>query len=61
MMQDVVTGELMQLDADAAEEERFSRYIDKTFKKTASIFAYSCQAVCFILIFYVINMNKNCS
>ncbi|EFX84116.1 hypothetical protein DAPPUDRAFT_47316 [Daphnia pulex] len=45
MIQNVVTGELMQLDAGATEEERFSQYIDKTFKKTASVFAYPCQAV----------------
>ncbi|XP_046454863.1 all trans-polyprenyl-diphosphate synthase PDSS1-like [Daphnia pulex] len=45
MIQNVVTGELMQLDAGATEEERYSQYIDKTFKKTASVFAYSCQAV----------------
>jgi geranylgeranyl pyrophosphate synthase len=50
MILNFVTGELMQLDTGATEEERFSQYIDKTFKKTASVFAYSCQAVCFVLI-----------
>jgi decaprenyl-diphosphate synthase subunit 1 len=50
MILNFVTGELMQLDTGATEEERFSQYIDKTFNKTASVFAYSCQAVCFKLI-----------
>jgi decaprenyl-diphosphate synthase subunit 1 len=50
MILNFVTGELMQLDTGATEEERLSQYIDKTFNKTASVFAYSCQAVCFKLI-----------
>jgi decaprenyl-diphosphate synthase subunit 1 len=45
MIEDIVVGEMMQLDDVATEEERLALYIDKTFKKTASVFAYSCQAV----------------
>ncbi len=36
----------MQLGAREKEDERFTHYADKTFKKTASLIAYSCQAVC---------------
>lgn len=47
-MADLVKGELIQLLADnkeMGEMERFSVYIDKTFRKTASLIAHSCQAV----------------
>jgi len=42
---ELVTGELMQLSAGGGPEERFSKYIDKTFKKTAALIAHSCEAV----------------
>jgi len=35
----------MQLGARENEKERFTHYTNKTFKKTASLIAYSCQAV----------------
>jgi len=37
----------MQLEApeDDNQDKRFSVYIDKTFRKTASLIAHSCQAV----------------
>lgn len=45
MVADLVNGELMQLDGSATENERFAHYLEKTFKKTASLIAYSCQSV----------------
>lgn len=39
----------MQLGARENEDERFTHYTSKTFKKTASLIAYSCQAVSFAL------------
>jgi decaprenyl-diphosphate synthase subunit 1 len=35
----------MQLGARENKDERFAHYSEKTFKKTASLIAYSCQAV----------------
>lgn len=45
VLADLVQGEFMQLGARENEEERFTHYTNKTFKKTASLIAYSCQAV----------------
>jgi len=42
---ELVTGEFMQLSAAGDPEERFRRYLDKSFKKTASLIAHSCEAV----------------
>jgi len=39
------SGELMQLESCRDESERFNHYLQKTFMKTASLMAYSCQAV----------------
>ena len=61
----------MQLGARENKDERFAHYSEKTFKKTASLIAYSCQAVslfkCFtprnkkkILIFFL-NIRSQCS
>lgn len=36
----------MQLGSKENENERFQHYLDKTFKKTASLIANSCRAVC---------------
>ena len=47
----------MQLGARENEEERFTHYSDKTFKKTASLIAYSCQAVCAFLFSFFIPEN----
>ena len=45
VLADLVQGEFMQLGSKENENERFSHYLAKTFKKTASLIAYSCQAV----------------
>uniref|UniRef100_A0A6A7FTZ6 All trans-polyprenyl-diphosphate synthase PDSS1 n=1 Tax=Hirondellea gigas TaxID=1518452 RepID=A0A6A7FTZ6_9CRUS len=45
VLADLVQGEFMQLGSKENENERFSHYLDKTFKKTASLIAHSCQAV----------------
>ncbi|XP_054162801.1 all trans-polyprenyl-diphosphate synthase PDSS1-like [Oppia nitens] len=42
---DLVQGEFMQMDSKEDESERFSHYIHKSFKKTASLIAYTCKAV----------------
>lgn len=44
VLADLVQGELMQLQTKTEEEERFEHYLTKTFNKTASLMAYSCQA-----------------
>lgn len=38
----------MQLGSKADKTERFSHYIQKTFKKTASLIAYTCKAVTYL-------------
>jgi len=38
-------GEFMQLGSKEEETERFSHYLKKTYKKTASLIANSCKAV----------------
>nr|XP_014015334.1 unnamed protein product [Salmo salar] len=45
VMEDLVRGEFMQLGSKENENERFKHYLDKTFKKTASLIANSCKAV----------------
>jgi len=45
VLSDLVQGEFMQLGALEDEVGRFRHYTTKTFKKTASLIAYSCQAV----------------
>ncbi|XP_077562230.1 decaprenyl diphosphate synthase subunit 1 qless [Haemaphysalis longicornis] len=42
---DLVQGEFMQLGSKEDEGERFSHYIQKTFKKTASLIAFACRSV----------------
>ena len=44
VIEDLVTGELMQLGLKKTADERINHYLTKTFKKTASLMAYSCQA-----------------
>jgi len=44
VLTDLVQGELMQMQNKKEEDERFQDYIDKSFNKTASLMAYSCQA-----------------
>ncbi|XP_068604122.1 all trans-polyprenyl-diphosphate synthase PDSS1 [Brachionichthys hirsutus] len=45
IMEDLVRGEFMQLGSKENENERFKHYLEKTFKKTASLIANSCRAV----------------
>nr|XP_054752332.1 all trans-polyprenyl-diphosphate synthase PDSS1-like [Lytechinus pictus] len=45
VIEDLVKGEFMQLGSKDNENERFSHYLTKTFKKTASLMAHSCKAV----------------
>ncbi|XP_046635170.1 all trans-polyprenyl-diphosphate synthase PDSS1-like [Daphnia pulicaria] len=45
IVSELVSGELMQLDGTANKEEWFDHYLEKTFKKTASLIANGCQAV----------------
>merc|ERR1719341_2105318 len=44
VLADLVQGEFMQLQTKQDEEDRFEDYINKSFNKTASLIAYSCQA-----------------
>ncbi|XP_072109974.1 all trans-polyprenyl-diphosphate synthase PDSS1 [Mobula birostris] len=44
-IEDLVRGEFMQLGSKENENERFAHYLEKTFKKTASLIANSCKAV----------------
>ncbi|GIY19879.1 all trans-polyprenyl-diphosphate synthase PDSS1 [Caerostris darwini] len=41
---DLVQGEFMQMSLTEDETERFNHYLTKTFKKTASLTAYTCKA-----------------
>ncbi|KAK2155396.1 hypothetical protein LSH36_241g02035 [Paralvinella palmiformis] len=45
VLEDLVSGEFMQLGSKEDEDERFNHYLQKTYKKTASLLANSCKAV----------------
>ncbi|KAG9356107.1 hypothetical protein JZ751_000951 [Albula glossodonta] len=45
VIEDLVRGEFMQLGSKENENERFKHYLEKTFKKTASLIANSCKAL----------------
>ncbi|XP_071825983.1 all trans-polyprenyl-diphosphate synthase PDSS1-like [Apostichopus japonicus] len=45
VIEDLVRGEFMQLGSKENENERFSHYLTKTYKKTASLIANSSKAV----------------
>ncbi|XP_069633646.1 all trans-polyprenyl-diphosphate synthase PDSS1 isoform X1 [Haliaeetus albicilla] len=45
VIEDLVCGEFLQLGSKENENERFAHYLEKTFKKTASLIANSCKAV----------------
>ncbi|AWP21041.1 putative decaprenyl-diphosphate synthase subunit 1 [Scophthalmus maximus] len=45
VIEDLVRGEFMQLGSKENGNERFKHYLEKTFKKTASLIANSCKAV----------------
>ncbi|XP_064300918.1 all trans-polyprenyl-diphosphate synthase PDSS1 isoform X3 [Phalacrocorax carbo] len=48
VIEDLVRGEFLQLGSKENENERFAHYLEKTFKKTASLIANSCKAVFFL-------------
>ncbi|XP_064644392.1 all trans-polyprenyl-diphosphate synthase PDSS1-like isoform X2 [Lineus longissimus] len=45
VIEDLVKGEFMQLGTKEKQNERFTHYLRKTYKKTASLMANSCKAV----------------
>jgi len=45
VLEDLILGEFMQLSTKQNAKERFEHYLEKSFKKTAALIAYSCQAV----------------
>jgi len=45
ILADLVNGEFQQMASRSDCEDRFQLYLDKTFNKTASLMAYSCQSV----------------
>nr|CDJ88499.1 Polyprenyl synthetase domain containing protein [Haemonchus contortus] len=46
IIEDLVMGEFMQMtEKTTASEDRMQQYLQKTFKKTASLFANSCKSV----------------
>ncbi|CAF1596590.1 unnamed protein product [Adineta ricciae] len=45
VIQDLVRGEFMQLSTKESDAEQFQDYLNKTFCKTASLFANTCKAV----------------
>lgn len=51
VLNDLVQGEFMQLGAKETENERFSHYFTKTYRKTASLIANSLKAVSYLLLF----------
>lgn len=50
----------MQLGTKEHEDERFNHYIEKSYRKTASLIANSCKAVRFLLAL-VVSRKFNCS
>ena len=49
-----IIGEVMQLHTDDT-ETLFDKYLEKSFKKTASLMAHSCQAVgCWFFFFFLL-------
>eukprot|EP00112_Aurelia_sp_Birch-Aquarium-sp1_P006605 Seg1725.4 transcript_id=Seg1725.4/GoldUCD/mRNA.D3Y31 product="Decaprenyl-diphosphate synthase subunit 1" protein_id=Seg1725.4/GoldUCD/D3Y31 len=44
IIEDLVKGEIMQLFIDDDPQKRFDDYLDKTYRKTASLLANSCKA-----------------
>lgn len=45
VLDDLVRGEFMQMGSREDPDERFTHYLTKTFKKTASLLAYTCKSV----------------
>ncbi|CAF0784583.1 unnamed protein product [Rotaria sordida] len=57
VIQDLVRGEFMQLSTKESDAEQFQDYLNKTFCKTASLFANTCKAV--VLLGNLSNININ--
>lgn len=45
ILTDLIQGEFMQLGSKEGENERFTHYLTKTYRKTASLIANSLKAV----------------
>ncbi|VDN10581.1 unnamed protein product [Dibothriocephalus latus] len=45
VLDDLIRGEFMQLSSSLDENQRFDLYLEKSYKKTASLMANSCKAV----------------
>ncbi|CAK9304215.1 unnamed protein product [Gordionus sp. m RMFG-2023] len=45
ILMDLIHGELMQMGSKLTDNERFSHYLQKTFKKAGSLLANSCKCV----------------
>uniref|UniRef100_A0A5K3F412 Solanesyl diphosphate synthase 3, chloroplastic/mitochondrial n=1 Tax=Mesocestoides corti TaxID=53468 RepID=A0A5K3F412_MESCO len=45
VLDDLIRGEFMQLASSSDENQRFRMYLEKTYKKTASLMANCCKAV----------------
>lgn len=52
VLNDLVQGEFMQLGAKETENERFTHYFTKTYRKTASLIANSLKAVSIYYYYY---------
>eukprot|EP00118_Oscarella_pearsei_P009539 m.55357 g.55357 ORF g.55357 m.55357 type:complete len:351 (+) comp34459_c0_seq1:87-1139(+) len=48
VLDNLVKGEVMQLGTRESMADRFAHYMDKTFRKTASLLALSCQSVALV-------------
>lgn len=48
----IVAGEFMQLGSKEHPDERFNHYLEKTYKKTASLIACCCKAVSLQTLMY---------
>lgn len=53
----IVAGEFMQLGSKEHPDERFNHYLEKTYKKTASLIACCCKAVSLEILVY---SGRNC-
>ncbi|CAF2839490.1 unnamed protein product [Rotaria sp. Silwood2] len=58
VIQDLVRGEFMQLSTKESDAEQFQDYLNKTFCKTASLFANTCKAAALLGNLPNINLNQ---
>lgn len=52
ILTDLVQGEFMQLGSRETENERFTHYLTKTYRKTASLIANTLKAVCIVYVWH---------